>query len=356
MPQKDPSRTEAPTGKRIKKARGEGNVPKSQEAGKAFVVLAGVVGLWLLIGFISENIKDVFRWYLVESCTLQLNKQVVYNLLRFSFFEIGKMVLPILMLLGFVAYMITRLQVGALWAPKVFKPKLGKLFNVVAGIKRLMFSLNTFIRLGKSLLMAAAIAIAPYIVLKNEIHNIAPLFYQNAEGLAAYILTAGAKMVIYALVPMLLIAAADIWYTRWDYNENLKMTKDEVKDERKQAEGDPKIKAQQKRKMLEVMARRMMQEVPRADVVITNPTHYAIALKYDPSVAPAPVCLAKGVDRVAERIKEIARENGVPIRENKPLAQALYKSVEIGESIPEELYKAVAAILAQLDRFKRGPR
>ncbi len=356
MPQKDPSRTEAPTGKRIKKARGEGSVPKSQEAGKAFVVLAGVVGLWLFIGYLSNNIKNVFRWYLAESCVLQLNKQVVYNLLRFSFWEIAKMVLPILLLLGFVAYATTRAQVGPLWTTKVFKPKLGKLFNITRGIKKLMFSLNTFIRLGKSLLMATAIAIAPYIVLKSEIYNIAPLFYQNAEGLAAYILGAGMKMVIYALVPMLLIAAADIWYTRWDYNENLKMTKDEVKDERKQAEGDPKIKAQQRRKMMEVMARRMMQEVPKADVVITNPTHYAIALKYDPAVAPAPICLAKGVDRVAERIKEIARENRVPIRENKPLAQALYKSVEIGESIPEELYKAVAAILAQLDRFKRGPR
>jgi flagellar biosynthetic protein FlhB len=166
-------------------------------------------------------------------------------------------------------------------------------------------------------------------------------------------LSTGAQMVIIAMVPMLLIAAADLWYTRWDYEENLKMTKDEVKDERKQMEGDPEIKQQQKSKMLQSMSQRMMQDVPKADVVITNPVHLAVALKYDPMQAPAPMVLAKGANRVAERIKDIARENNIPIRENKPLAQALYKMVEIGDAIPEELYQAVAAILAQLHRFRR---
>ena len=216
----------------------------------------------------------------------------------------------------------------------------------------MLLDVGTLIRLGRSLLQAIVIGIAPYIVLKGEMDNIAPLFYQNAEGLAVYILETGAKMVIYALVPMLLIAAADLWYKKWDYIENLKMTKDEVKDERRQAEGDPQIKRKQRQKMMEVMARRMMQDVPKADVVITNPTHIAVALKYDALEAPAPICLAKGADRVAEKIKEIAREHGVPIRENVPLARALYKSVEVGETIPEELYKAVAAILAQLNKFK----
>ena len=172
-------------------------------------------------------------------------------------------------------------------------------------------------------------------------------------GLAAYILSAAARMVAYALIPMLLIAVADLIYTRWDYEEQLKMTKEEVKDERKQAEGDPKVKQHQRQKMMAVMAKRMMQKVPEADVVITNPTHIAVALRYDALLAPAPVVLAKGVDFVAEKIKEIARENNVPIRENKPLAQALYKSVEIGDTIPEELFQAVAQILAQLWKNKK---
>ena len=294
MPQSDPSRTELPTQKRLDKARKEGNVPKSQEAGKTFVILMGVVGLWLYLGYIAENLKGVFRWYFTESSNLEVSKEMVIHLLRFSMFEIAKMVLPVLLALGFIAYTVTRIQVGPLWAPKVFEPKLGKLFNVVGGLQRMMLSTNTLIRLGKNLLMAGAIAVAPYIVIKSELSNIAPLFYQNAEGLAVYMLTTGAKMVVYALVPMLLITAGDIWYTRWDYQENLKMTKDEIKDERKQAEGDPKIKAKQRQKMMQFMAKRMMQEVPKADVVITNPTHYAVALKYDPMVAPAPICVAKG--------------------------------------------------------------
>ena len=148
-------------------------------------------------------------------------------------------------------------------------------------------------------------------------------------------------------------SARRICSTRWDY-ENIKMTKREVKDERKQAEGDHVIKNKQRQKMMAVISRRMMQDVPKADVVITNPTHLAIAIRYDVMEAPAPLILAKGAGAVAERIKEIARQNNVPVRENKPLARALYKAVEVGDVIPEEFYQAVAAILAQV--YKARPR
>ncbi len=353
MPQQDPSRTEKPTQKRIDKARKDGNVAKSEDISKTAVILVGVVILFIYVGYIGEYMKELYRWFFSESASFVANKQNVYVVFQFVAIQIAKMVIPVMLALGLVAYGSNRVMVGKLWAPKVFKPKWGKLFNPMAGLKRLMLDVNTLIRLGKSLLQALAIGIAPYLVIKGELPNIAPLFYQNAEGLAVYILGTGAKMVFYALLPMLLIAAADFWYKKWDYSENLKMTKDEVKDERRQAEGDPQIKQKQRQKMMQVMARRMMQEVPKADVVVTNPTHYAVALKYDPLEAPAPVCLAKGKDRIAQKIKEVARENNVPIRENKPLAQALYKSVEIGEAIPEELYKAVASLLAELNKFKR---
>jgi flagellar biosynthetic protein FlhB len=183
-----------------------------------------------------------------------------------------------------------------------------------------------------------------------------PLFYQTTHTFAIFLLSNGYDMVLYTLGPMCVIAVLDVWYARWDYEENMKMTKDEVKDEQKQSIGDPAVKAQQKRKMMEFMQRRMLKDVPKADVVITNPTHIACALRYDPRETPAPQLLAKGVDHLAEKIKEIARENHIPIRENKPLAQALYKSVEIGQTIPEDLYQAVASILAQLDKFKRNGR
>ena len=230
------------------------------------------------------------------------------------------------------------------------------MFNIAAWIKALMISPQALVRLGRSLAQALVVGIAPYVVIKQEFPNLIPLFYQNAQGLAGYILSVGYKMTSYAMVPMILIAVADLWYTRWNYEEEIKMSKDEVKDEQKQAEGDPVIRSAQKQKMFATMAKRMLKEVPTADVVVTNPTHIAVALRYNVMQAPAPLVVAKGLDHLAERIKEIAREHNVPIREDKPLAQALYKQVEIGEIIPEELYQAVAAILAKLDKFKAGRR
>jgi flagellar biosynthetic protein FlhB len=225
---------------------------------------------------------------------------------------------------------------------------------VVSGVKRLLLSKQTFIRLAKSILMALAVAVGPYMVIKKAFGEVIPLFYQTPENIAAYVLQSGMTMFQYALAPMIAIGTADLLYTRWDYEENIKMTKSEVKDERKQAEGDPVIKNKQRQKMMAVISRRMMQDVPKADVVITNPTHLAIAIRYDVMEAPAPLILAKGAGAVAERIKEIARQNNVPVRENKPLARALYKAVEVGDVIPEEFYQAVAAILAQV--YKARPR
>ena len=141
-------------------------------------------------------------------------------------------------------------------------------------------------------------------------------------------------------------------FRSYAYKENMKMTKDEVKDERKNAEGDPVIKNKQKQKMMQVMASRMLQSVPKADVVVTNPTHLAVALRYNAQESPAPIVIAKGADHLAEKIKEIARQNNVPVRENVPLARALYKAVEIGDMIPEELYKAVATLLASIWKLK----
>jgi flagellar biosynthetic protein FlhB len=263
------------------------------------------------------------------------------------------MLIPYMLVIFIVVLVVQRIQVGPLWTTKVFVPKFSQFLNVIGGLQKLVMDPKTVVRLLKSLLSAAAIGVAPYIVLKSKFSLMPTLFYYNVDSIAAFILETGALMVFYALVPMLIIAVADLIYQRWDYEENLKMTKDEVKDERKQAEGDPQVKSEQRGKMMDMMSLRMMQQVPEADVVITNPTHLAIALAYDALKAPAPIVLAKGAGPVAEKIKEVARENNVPIRENKPLAQALYKAVEIGQMIPEEMYQAVAQILAQLYKFKK---
>ncbi len=353
MPQKDPSRTEKATPKRRKKARDEGNVPRSTELGKAVSILAGVLILRFLIGFLDKNIRETYLYFLRQSFSLELTRENVYHIFLYSSKQIGLMVLPIMFFVFLISLLVTRAQVGPLWTTKPLTPKF-KNFNIIQGLKKIFVNIQTLINLTKSVLQAFFVGLAPYLVLKSELtENILPLFYASVSDIAAYILNTGFKVTGYALVPMLLIGVADLIYTRWDYEENLKMTKEEVKDERKQAEGDPQIKSKQKRKMLKVMQQRMLQEVPNADVVITNPTHIAVALAYNPLKAPAPIVLAKGANKMAEKIKEVARKHNVPIKENKPLAWALYKSVEIGETIPEELYRAVAAVLAQLYKYRK---
>ena len=347
----DPSRTESATPKRRNKARGEGSVPKSQELPKPITLLFGLLTLQVYLGTIRTEIESPMEWFFREGFVFELTRASVQALFEKCIYSIAIMVLPVMLVIAVAAFVTVRLQVGKLWAPKVFKPKF-KNFDVISGLKKLLISKQTLVRLAKSIFMAAAVALGPYLVLKQAFGEVIPLFYQNAESIAIYVLSAGQTMFYYALTPMILIGVADLLYTRWDYEENLKMTKSEVKDERKQAEGDPMIKNKQRQKMMAVMMRRMMQDVPKADVVITNPTHLAIAIRYNALEAPAPVVLAKGAGPVAERIKQIAKENGVPIRENKPLARALYKVIEVGDTIPEEFYQAVAAILAQIYRSR----
>jgi len=351
MSREDPSRTEKPTHKRIKKARDEGSVAKSAEVGKVVVLLAGVVAMRYMGEFYFKNLREVFQWFFTEGLRQTLDTQTVYSMLLWSFYKIALMVLPIMIIIAIAAYFTMRLQVGKLWSLKFRWDRIN--LNILKGLKQLMVSPETLVRLGRNLLQAIAVAVAPYIVIKQELPNLVPLFHQNVMGITSYILLVSYKMACYALVPMILIAIADLWWTRYRYNDNLMMTKSEVKDERRQAEGDPEIKQKQLRKMYEVMGRRLNSTVPKADVVITNPTHYAVALRYDLSEAPAPMVLAKGVDRMAQRIREIAIENDIPLHENPPLAQALYKQVEIGETIPEEMYQAVASILAKLAKFKK---
>ena len=354
MPQKDPSRTEEATPKRLRETRNKGNVAKSQEVSKAVTILAGLMGLTFWIGYIGRDMTGLFRHFL-SNAILTFNPSItdVAALSVMLAMELARLLLPFMLFIAASVFIAMRMQVGKLWTTEVFKFKWER-FNIINGIKRMFFSLDTYIRLGKSLLQAICIGVAPWMVIKAESPKFMALYYGDAGNLAGYLLTVGAKMVTYALVPIIIIAAVDFFYSRWDYGENLKMTKDEVKDERRQQEGDPAIKNKQRQKMMQMSARRMMQEVPKADVIITNPTHISVALRYNSMEAPAPLVVAMGADKVAEKIREIARENGIPIRENKPLARALYKQVDVGDMIPEDLYQAVAAILAQV--WKHKPR
>lgn len=349
--QQDPSRTEEATPKRIRKQRDEGNVPKSQELGKTVSLVGGLIALYLWIGPMTSEIKRIFEHFLTLSSEFVPDPQNIYDLAVELTFDICLIIMPILVFLAFLSFLAQRIQVGKLWTTKVFKPKLQR-FNIIKGLKQMMFSPQTVLRTIKSLLFSIILALIPGHLIYKEYENFLPMYYATPEGVATYMLEMGLQLVCYALVPMIAIAAFDVWQSRYAYKEGMKMTKDEVKDERKQAEGDPIIKSQQKQKMMQMMMKRMLQDVPKADVVVTNPTHLAIALRYDAQEAPAPVVVAKGADHLAEKIKTIARENNVPVRENVPLARALYKAVDVGDMVPEELYRAVAAVLASIWRLR----
>ncbi len=348
---KDPSKTEQATPKRRNKARGEGNVPKAQEMSKTITIFVGVCMLYAYGSVMVDRMEVIFTYFFEEGILLPVDAAQGHRIITMVAYELAMLVLPFMCVLFMAVYITMRLQVGKLWTTKVFKIRWEN-FNVFKGLQKLFMSPQTVVRLGKSFGFALIIGYIPYNYIMNEYPNFLNLYYMDAAGIAHYMLTEGFWLVIYSLIPMIAIALFDLWYTRHEYEENLKMTKQEVKDEAKQSEGDPLVKQKQKQKMFEVMSKRMFQDVPRADVVITNPTHFAVALMYDPTVSAAPIVVAKGVDHVALRIKEIAAEHQVPIKENKPLAQALYKQTEVGDIIPEDLYKAVAALLAQIWKLK----
>ena len=349
--QSDPSKTEEATPKRRNKQRKEGNVAKSQELTKAMSLTAGLFGLYAWAGVISNEFSILYRHFLQNAPKYTISEQGIVDMAFWISGLLAKIVLPFLVFTAFVVFLTLRVQVGKLWTTKVFKPKFAK-FNLLKGLKNIFASSRSLLNLLKSIVLMIIIGTVPYLVLRREFVGFLDMYYATAEGVAAHMLESCFWMVLYTLVPIFLVAVFDVWQTRFAYNESIKMTKEEVKDERKQSEGDPLVKQQQRKKMMQMSMNRMLHDVAKADVVITNPTHYAVALYYNPAEASAPVVVAKGLDHLAEKIKSIARENNVPIRENKPLARALYKMAEVGDMIPEELFKAVASILASIWKMK----
>ncbi len=250
-----------------------------------------------------------------------------------------------LMAIGFaVAFVSDAAQVK--WKPtmKPLQPKFSKL-SPLKGVKKI-FSANSIMELVKSVAKIGLIVYISYIYLKDKwgmLFLVYDMPLMQAINLAAEMVT---DLGIRIAAVYMIIALADFAYQKVKFSNDMKMTKQEIKEEFKQQEGDPQIKGQIRQKMREASRRRMMQDLPQADVVITNPTHYAVAIKYDPEEADAPVVIAKGEDHMAARIKEVAKENKIEIVENKPLARMLYANVEIGEAVPPELYQAVAEVLA----------
>lgn len=343
-------KTEPATAKKLSDARDKGQVAKSKEIANGFGLLALFLIIKIWAGNIGVQFLEVFHniYNRMPDMVISWNgygpENDIAMLFRNMLVRLLIMLAPIFIVSVLVAFVSDVAQVKWKIAKEAMKPKLSKL-NPISGFKRI-FSVNSLVELFKSLVKLFIIGYVTYNFLKDKWSYLYILYdkplMQVIQLLADLIVDLGIRISAVYIV----MSFVDFGYQKFKFAKDMRMTKQEVKDEYKQVEGDPKVKGKIRQKMQEASRRRMMQQLPTADVVITNPTHYAVAIKYDPEVADAPLVLAKGADYLAARIKEVAKDNHIEIVENKPLARMLYANVEVGQAVPPELYQAVAEVLA----------
>lgn len=342
-------KTEDPTSKKLSDARKEGKVAKSKEIVNGVSLLGFFIALRVFLSFAGIRIVEIFRWIYtlfpdIVNMKGGLTVQAFTGIFRSLLGKTLIILLPFL-IIGFSADFVTNLvQVG--WKPtmKPLEPKLSK-FNPISGFKRI-FSKQSIVNLLFAIAKILLVFYIAYTSIKGQAKTIFLLYDISLNAALSLIFQIIVDTGIRISVVYIVLGLVDYGYQRYKFKDDMKMTKQEVKDEYKNTEGDPQIKGKQRQRMMESSQRRMMKNVPQADVVITNPTHIAVAILYDNTKDDAPRVVAKGEDYLAKKIKDVAKESNVPIVENKPLARALYATVEIDETIPPELYQAVAEILA----------
>lgn len=344
-------KTEKPTPKKLQDAKKKGQVAKSKELSSAITLIAITLIISILSGFIINTMKEGMQLYLGNYMDFQLNIQSLRGILINGLIFIFKIFIPVavpIMVIGVIGNII---QTGFINSAEPLKPQFSKL-NPINGFKR-MFSLKAVVDLIKNLCIVSIIGYIGYKFILDNYYGL--LNFGNYRIGKILLEISGLLISIFTKVSivLLIIGTVDFLYQKYQHTKDLKMTKQEIKEEYKQQEGDPKIKGKRKQKQMEMSMKRMMQSVPDATVVITNPTHIAIALKYEENSGKAPIVVAKGSDYIALRIKERAIENNVPIIENKPLARLMFKDVELDQEIPADLYKAVAEILVLVFKIKK---
>jgi flagellar biosynthetic protein FlhB len=344
-------KTEEASGKRLDDSRNEGQVAKSMEINSLFIIVSGTALLYFTQGSIGNKVKEMTIYIFSSLNKLDINTNVLqdYTIKATLFFL--SIIAPVLIGLAVISLAASYGQVGFRITPKALMPKFSKL-NPANGIKNILFSSRTIVELIKSLVKLTIIALFSYWVLNDAVLGSINLIEYSIEEILSFMVKTSFGFVWKVSALFAFIAGSDFVYQKYHHKKTLMMTKQEVKDEMKQSEGDPFIKGKIKSKQLMMARSRMMKEIPKADVVITNPTHYAVALKYDIGKKNAPKVVGKGVDEVAQRIKRVAVENNIPLYEDRELAKALYRTCEIGDEIPSNLFKAVAQVLAYIYKLK----
>ena len=348
----DEGRTEEPSEYKIRKAREEGRVAKSQELMAALGLLFPALVILFMARYILRTCVEMLRFYFLRINEIDIITDRFAAGVFFSYF--ARLALPIALSAFAAAIFSNIVQTGLLFTTKPLTPDFSKIVPRFGRyFQRTLFSMEGLFNFFKSIVKMAIIGVVAYLLIRSHIKELANL--QTAGLWLGFTTVAGVaiRMLIISALLILLLSIPDLMFQRWQYRESLKMTREEVKEERKMYEGDPQIRSRIQRRMREFMSRNMAVNVAKADVVITNPTHFAVALEYDGDTMNAPQLTAKGADELAFRIRSIAEENDVPLVENKPLARALYAEVDVGRSVPVMYWEAIANILARVKRLEQ---
>jgi flagellar biosynthesis protein FlhB len=344
------SKTEEPTSKRLGKARSEGDIPQSQEVKSLAMLIGALVVVGILGPWVASDLSAYMRGFIEHPDAIPLDGDSIGPLFLSIIWRVGVLLAFPVLVLVIAAFVGTLGQVGLVYTPKKITPRLENI-SPLAGLRRL-FSSQSLVEAGKSIVKILVIGAMIGLLIVPTIESPDWLMGQDLEATLADIHRLIVVILFLVVLVMGALAAVDFVYQNWSHKEKLKMTKQEVKDEHKEAEGDPKVKSRIRSLRLERHRQRMITAVQKASVVITNPTHYAVALRYDQDSMAAPVVVAKGVDFLAKRMRQVAEIHDVPVVENPPLARALHASVEVDQEIPAEHYKAVAEVIGYVMRLK----
>ena len=349
----DEGRTEDPSEKKLREAREKGQVAKTQELPQALVVIAGCMVLFLFSSWIWDSITAITKYYLTSFAGRNVTERWFRIEMLKIIFECTKILLPVFIAANSGAIIGEVSQVGFQFSPLRFDLTRMK-FDPATIMRKIFFSKQIAANLIKSIAKMLLIGFVSYLIIKSDLDKILRT-PDISIGLAVQtVLFTGFKIIIWSMVLLIILSIPDYFFQKSEFIESLKMTKYEVKEEMKETVGDPHIRARIREMQRRLLTRSMIRDVPKADVVVTNPTHYAVALMYDKDIMDAPTVVAKGVDSMALKIREIARDNYVEIIENKPLARELYNQLDIGDIIPENLLQAVVFVYAEL--YKRKNR
>lgn len=338
-------KTEKATPKKRQDLRKKGHVMQSRELPANLILLVTFVSIRALGGFLYRESSDVFKLFLTGASAYDLEEpSEIMHLASFVVLKIIKMASPFFVIAMLMGILGSYVQIGFLFSAEPLKPKFSNL-NPFNGLKRI-FSSRSLFELVKSFAKVVLITWIAWSSIRAEFPNMLKLMDLEIGAIAAYLINTALDIAIKISFSLLIISGFDYFFQWRRFEKDIRMSKQEIKEEYKELEGNPEVRSRIRQKQREISMRRMLQDVPKADVIITNPTHYAVAIKYEPDKKPAPYVLAKGMDFMAQRIKEVAKENSIHTVENRPLAQALYKTVDVGEAVPPDLYKAVAEVLA----------